>query len=110
MYALSGLVVHAYEHAVRDCGFKLFWGADAKKQAPEMPDLHLHETAVSWIRYRLERTLPCSPWKETVEEFSARLKEIALDINENLNVEGLCWKFPGRVNEVIDREGDRLFH
>ena len=26
--------MHAYGHAVRDCGFKLFWGADAKKQAP----------------------------------------------------------------------------
>ena len=36
------------------------------------------------------------------------LKEIAQDINKNLNVDGLCWKFPGRLQEVVDREGDRL--
>eukprot|EP00973_Karenia_brevis_P019988 2743556-Karenia_brevis.AAC.1 len=73
-----------------------------------MGDVLLHETAVSWVRYKLERTLPTTPWTETVEQFSARLKQIAQDINSNHNVEGLCWKFPGRVQEVIDREGDRL--
>eukprot|EP00973_Karenia_brevis_P013796 1872766-Karenia_brevis.AAC.1 len=87
---------------------KAFFGDDASAQSGTMGDVWLHGTAVSWVRYRLERTLPRTPWTETTEEFSNRLKEIAWDINAHLNVEGLCWKFPGRIQELIDREGGRL--
>ena len=47
MYAPSGQVVAAYECAVRECNFRLFWGPGAKKQSPDMPDLLLHETALA---------------------------------------------------------------
>ena len=50
MCAPSGHVTAAYDRAVRDCGFKLFWEPDAKTQSPDMPDHLLHETAVSWLR------------------------------------------------------------
>ena len=47
MYAPSGRIVHAFNEAVRQQGFRTFWGEDASRQAPDMPDLLLHETAVS---------------------------------------------------------------
>ena len=50
MYAPSGHVVHAYSDAVSKAGFRLYWGADARRQSPDMGDLLLHETAVSWFR------------------------------------------------------------
>ena len=106
----TGKITNNFRDALDVHGLKAFMGDDAALQPGSLADVLLHETAVSWVRYRLERTLPSTPWTEKVEEFSARLKEIARDINQNLNVEGLCWKFPGRVLEVIDREGDRLSH
>ena len=108
MYAPSGLVVHAYEHAVRECGFKLFWGADAKKQAPEMPDLLLHETAVSWVRNVLRRSKPeVLPWKETPAQWSRRLLR-AVDAANQHDVEGLCADFPNRVEECLAASGAKL--
>lgn len=104
----TGKITDKFKDALRENELKTFFGDDASAQPGNLGDVLLHETAVSWVRYRLERTLPRTPWTETVEEFSARLKEVAADINNKLNVEGLCWKFPGRVQELIDREGDRL--
>ena len=46
MYAPSGRIVHAFHTAVRQQGFRTFWGEDASRQAPDMSDLLLHETAV----------------------------------------------------------------
>ena len=47
MYAPNGKVTHAYSHAVDASGLRLYWGEDAKLQAPDMGDMLLHETAVS---------------------------------------------------------------
>ncbi len=55
MHSPSGQVVAAYEAAVRECNFQLFRGPDAKQQAADMPDLLLHETAVSWFRGSLQK-------------------------------------------------------
>ena len=108
MYAPSGHVVAAYDCAARECGFKLFWGPDAKIQSPDMPDLLLHETAVSWLRGVLRRTKPdVVPWQETPQQWSRRMK--ALDeCNRSNDVEGLCMQFPDRVEECIAKEGVRL--
>ena len=46
MYAPAGKVVAAYDHTVRACNFRTFWGPDAKKQSPDMPDLLLHELLI----------------------------------------------------------------
>ena len=104
----TGMITSKFKEALEANNLKAFCGDDASAQPGSLPDVLLHETSVSWVRYRLERTLPRSPWLESTEDFSIRLKEIAEDINKNLNVEGLCRKFPLRVQEVIDREGDRL--
>jgi len=50
------------------------------------------------------------PWEETPEQFASRLKGIAQDINETLNVEGLCRAFPQRVRKLLERDGDRISH
>ena len=42
----------------KEAGFKLYWGADARKQSPDMGDVLLHETAVSWFRKRMSAERP----------------------------------------------------
>ena len=39
-----------------------------------------------------------------------KLQECADHINENYNVEGLHRQFPTRFQELVDAEGDRLWH
>ena len=46
--------------------------------------------------------------KETPAEYAARLRSICQHINANFDVEGLCRKFPERVQLVVDAEGDRI--
>ena len=70
----------------------------------------LHETAVSWMRNRLTKTLPRRPWEETPEEYGTRLKTCAAYINEHHNVDQLCRGFPARLHELNGLEGDRLGH
>ena len=68
MHAPLGHVTAAYDNAARQWGFCLFWAPDAKRQSPDMPDLLLHETAVSWVRGALRRTRPeVLSWLETPE-------------------------------------------
>ena len=68
----------------------------------------LHETAVAWLRKRLALSLPAQPWLETREAFGSRLKAGAAFINENYDVDALCREFPDRLQQLLDREGDRL--
>ena len=70
--------------------------------------LLLHETAVSWVKYRLARTLPAKAWEESVDQFGTRLRSIANDINAQMNVEGLCKEFPARVEAVLEQGGDNI--
>ena len=50
------------------------------------------------------------PWKETLEEFGARMRQICQDSNENFDVEGLCRAMPKRLRELIEHGGDRTPH
>ena len=68
----------------------------------------LHETAVSWLRHRLETSLPGRPWEETQEAFGARLRTCCADVNANLDVEGLCRSFRTRVQALVDNQGGRF--
>ncbi len=68
----------------------------------------LHETAVSWLRVRLEQSLPQRPWEETPEAFAGRLRRCCADINAHLDVDGLCRAFPQRIHKLVDRLGERL--
>ena len=109
MYAPSGHVTAAYDRAVAQCGFSLFWGPDAKLQAPEMPDLLLHETAVSCVRSELRRTKPAVlPWLETPEQWSNRMMGAVDAVNLSKDVDALCMQFPDRIEECLAEGGKRL--
>ena len=109
MYSPAGQVVAAYDKAVHESNFRLFWGPDAKKQAPDMPDMLLHETAVSWLRGVLRRTKPlCVPWLETPAQWSRRMLVALDEVNQKYDAEGLCMGFPDRVEDCIAASGGRL--
>ena len=65
-------------------------------------------TKKRWIRYRENKSRVQRPWEETVAEFTTRFKAIAQDINDNLDVDGLCRGLPKRVQRLVDAEGDRI--
>ena len=101
------------------CGCSRFWlgsvsalltyyGDNAAVQPGTLQELMLHETAVSWIRYRENKSRVQRPWEETVAEFTSRFKGIAQDINDNLDVDSLCRALPKRVQLLVDAEGDRI--
>ena len=53
-------------------------------------------------------TAPKKPWTETREAFWERLRAIARHINTQYRVDDLCREFPGRIQQLIDVEGDNL--
>ena len=88
--------------------FKTVHGDDASAQPGKLQEVMLHETAVAWIRHRLARSVPARPWDETREEYTSRLKAICTDINDTLDVQGLCQALPKRIAQLIETKGDRL--
>ena len=78
-------------------------------QAGDSQDLMLHETAVAWLRKRLSLTLPKRPWLETREDFGARLKAQAAYVNQHYSVHALCREFPGCLDGLIAKGGDRIW-
>ena len=51
----TGKITPEYSAALREYGFKAFWGDDASVQPGHLQEVLLHETAVSWLRHRLTR-------------------------------------------------------
>ena len=83
-------------------------GRDARAQPGGLQELMLQETAVSWLRVRLACSAPQRSWEETREQFRARIKRCCEDINNALDVVGLCNAFPKRVAAMKEAEGRRL--
>ena len=109
MYTPGGQAVYQYAEAVEKAGFHLFWGPSAKKQSPDLGDVLLHETAVSWVRRRLRRSKPqVLPWLETREQWVARLRKVVREVNKDCDAKGLCCEFPARLEDLKARDGDRL--
>ena len=104
----SAVITGGYKQALRDHGFKTVHGDDASAQPGKLQEVMLHETAVAWIRHRLARSVPARPWDETREEYTSRLKAICTDINDTLDVQGLCQALPKRIAQLIETKGDRL--
>ena len=48
--------------------------------------------------------------EETPEQLATRLKGVVQEINDTLNVEGLCRAFKQRVQKLVVRDGDRISH
>ena len=104
----SGQITPEYKAALQSNGLRPMMGDDARVQSGDSQEVMLHETAVAWLRRRLALTLPAKPWLETREEFGSRLKQCAQHVNDTYDVESLCRDFPQRIDELIEREGNRL--
>ena len=104
----NGKITPEFRAALTEHGFTAFWGHDASVQPGHLQELMLHEAAVAWLRHRLTETLPKLSWKETPDQFAARLRSCCAGVNEDLDVEGLCRDFPRRVALLHERNGGRL--
>ena len=103
-----GRITAGYEAALKEHNLRAFFGEDASIQPGQLQEVMLHETAVSWMRSRLERTVPKRAWDETVDAYRSRLKQCAAYINSNYNIENLCRELPARLEELRKRKGGRL--
>ena len=109
MYASNGHIVRDFANAADAAGFRTYWGCIAKRQAPDMGDLLLHETAVSWFRSKMRREKPSAlPWCETRAQWTARAARCVAAINAEYDVAGLCREFPARLHDCKERGGDRI--
>lgn len=106
----GGKITEQFKTALQEHSLKTFNGEDASMQPGRLQELMLHETAVSWIRHRENNTRPSCAWQETPAELGTRLREICKDINENLDVEGLCRALPRRLDKLEQAKGDRIDH
>ena len=106
----SGRIMDGFKAALQANNLKTYYKDNAGHQPGNLQEVMLHETAVSWIRRREALNRMTKPWEETPEQFATRLKGVVQEINDDLNVEGLCRAFKQRVQTLVDREGDRISH
>ena len=106
----SGTITPDWKQGVDENGFRTFMGDNAVRQPGSLQDIVLHETAVSWLRRRLERSTPKKCWEETREAYGSRLKRCCEEVNKECDVEGLCNGFPKRIKLLEENGGDRLPH
>ena len=106
----SGRINPSFKAALQEHSLKTYYKDCAAIQPGELQEVLLHETAVSWIRYREARNRMAKPWEETEEQFGRRLRGIVQEINDKLDVDGLCRALPARVAKLIARDGGRINH
>ena len=104
----GGKITQGFKTALQEHSLKAFHPENASMQPGRLQELMLHETAVSWIRHRENNTRPPSAWLETPAQLGTRLREIYKDINDNLDVEGLCRALPRRLEKLDQAKGDRI--
>ena len=104
MNSPQGAVTQFYDDALTTAGFSLYWGGGASVQAPDMPDVLLHETAVAMFRNRLRRERPVGlPWTETQDQWAARAELVVTWLKAQCNLDSLCRNCPSRVQAFLDR-------
>ena len=111
MFAPKTAVVNGkYGAAVEKNGFRLYvGGADGKSQPSDLADFLLHETACADFKYLLKRSAPPrEPWRETREQFDRRVQMLVREANKHVNFDSLCCEYIDRVQQLFDRDGDRL--
>ena len=70
----NGKITKKFKRALEDNDLETFNGDDGSKQPGAFGDMLLHETAVSWIRFREERCRVVCPWNESVADFGVRIR------------------------------------
>ena len=104
----TGKITNEFADALAVHGLEAFFGRDASVQPGNMQEMFLHETAVSWIRKRLQAALPKKPWEESEDGFRERMRNAVAYVNSNYDVAGLCKELPSRIEKLIEAEGGKL--
>ena len=104
----TGKITNEFADALRAHGLEAFYGRDASVQPGNMQELMLHETAVAWIRKRLQAALPKKPWEESEDGFKERMRNAVSYVNSNHDVAGLCKELPSRIDKLLEAEGGKL--
>ena len=60
-YHGTGRITDEYKTVLSDCGLRPLMGESNTVQPGDCQELMLHETAVAWVRRKLEHTLPGFP-------------------------------------------------
>ena len=107
-YDGTGKITTKYKSALHGNDLKPFWGDDASIQPGKLQEVHLHETAVSWLRHQLMISIPNAEWKEPREQCTARIKACCAKINQSHDVDRLCHAFPRRIQALTVSGGDRI--
>ena len=77
-YDGTGRITDEYATALSENGLRPLMGQNNVVQPGDCQELMLHETAVAWVRRKVARCLPAEPWKETRDEFEARVSKSAM--------------------------------
>ena len=105
----TGQATTVYADSVQQAGFQLYTGTDASRQPADVPDVLFHETAIACFKRKLAATPPSvDPWKETREQFRARIDKVVQAANEQYNFHSLCGAYHERLKLLVERKGDRL--
>ncbi len=83
-------------------------GANASAQPGSLQEWLLRETAVSWMRTGLAKTVPKECWAEALPAYRSRLKAVCASIDAKHDVAGFCRELLERVADLDLRNGDRL--
>ena len=98
----SGTINPAYLAALSKHGYRPWAGEHSKWQPPDIADILLHETVVSWLRkYMRQHPVKLTYNMQTNKSrVSDLLKEAAAHINTYHKVEDLCHDFPKRLKAL----------
>ena len=101
-------ITQEFNDALRAHGLRAFMGQDARQQPGSLQEVMLHETAVAWLRSLLSQSTPRAPAEETRDAYLTRLRAACAHVNDNFDVAGLNRELPGRVQQLLELNGDKL--
>ena len=69
----------------------------------------LHETAIACFKRNLAAASPAGePWKETHQQFQARVASVVKEANKRCNFRLLCCEYLMRLETLVQQQGGRL--
>ena len=105
----TGQATGAYAEGVQKAGLRLYTGTDASRQPADLADVLLHETAIACFKRNLAAASPAGdPWKETHQQFQARVASVVKEANKRCNFRLLCCEYLTRLETLVQQKGDRL--
>ena len=105
----TGQATGAYAEGVQEAELRLYTGTDASQQPSDLADVLLHETAIACFKRNLAASTPSAePWKETRQDFQARVARVAKEANSKCDLRLLCCEYLTHLEMLVQTTGDRL--